>query len=170
MLRLHQRQAAFVYMPTRMMIRAVDIQEITRREYLVTMATALEKRLEMAPSFGIGNREKEIDDLLSSLKFAMSVKDDKHNKYTGAQDAVKLSERMIIAGAEGSNAEKRRAAAEEAMVSDKAHLALIAGSQEAQAEHEEADRDLVMLGRQLAAKRQGLDAQIGMLHFLAGGE
>ena len=100
----------------------------------------------------------------------MKVKDDKHNKYTAAQDAVKLSERMIIAGAEGSNAEKRRALAEEQMVSDKPHLALIATSQEAQAEHEEADRDLIMLGRQLAAKRQGLDAQIGMLHFLAGGE
>lgn len=153
-----------------MMIRAESIKPVTRREYLVMVATALEKRLGMAPNFKIGDREKEIDALLSSLKLAMSVKDDLHNKYSAAQDAVKLSERMVIASAEGSNAEKRRAAAEEAMVSDKGHLALIANSQEAQAKHEEADRNLTMLGRQLAAKSRGLDAQIGMLHFLAGGE
>lgn len=157
-----------------MMIRAEDIQEITRREFLVTMATALEKRLEMAPSFGIGNREKEIEDLLSSLKLAMSVRDDTHNKYTAAQDAVKLAEIAVTGVVAGDTSLKneaiRKAATRENLAISETYQELVKFSQEAQAKHEEADRNLIILGRQLAAKRQGLDAQIGMLHFLAGGE
>lgn len=151
-------------------IQAEFVEEISRREYWKIMATALEERLKLAPKFKLTEREGEISDLLTSIKLAMVVSDEVRNKHVAAADAVKLSERMIIAEAPGSNAEKRRASAEETMVSDKGHLKLIMDSQKAQAKHEEADRDLTMLGRQLAAKSQGLGAQIGMLHFLAGGE
>lgn len=151
-------------------IQAEFVEEISRREYDKIMATAMEKRLELAPKFRLTEREKEIDDLLASIKLAMSVSDEARNKHTAAADAVKLSERMIIAEAPGSNAEKRRAAAEESMVKDAGHLSLITVVQETQAKWEEADRDLTMLGRTLAAKQLGFQAQIGMLHFLAVSE
>ena len=107
---------------------------------------------------------------MASLKLAMAANDDRKNSFDAAKDAVKLSERTLIADAEGSNAEKRRAAAEQAMTSGKDHLKLVKNVLKAQAGAEEASRDLTILGRQLGAKNRALDAQVGMLHFLAGGE
>ncbi len=151
-------------------IQADYIQEISRREYLIIMATALDKRMEMAPEFKIAEREKEIDDLLKSLKLAMSANDAKKASLEAATDAVKLSERTLIADAEGSNDAKRRAAAEQLMVTDLDHLKLVKNMLKAQAKAEEASRDLTLLGRQLGAKNRALDAQIAILHFLAGSE
>ncbi len=152
-------------------IQADDIQEIKcRREYVIGMATALDKRHAMAPAFKITEREKEIDDLLASLKLAMAANDEKKAAFDAAADAVKLSERTLIADAEGSNDAKRGAAAEQLMVTDKDHLKLVKAELAAQAKAEEASRDLVMLGRRLGAKNRALDAQIAILHFLAGGE
>jgi len=151
-------------------IQAEDIQGISRKEYLQIMATALEKRIAIAPAFKVTEREKEIDEILTALKLAMINRDDAKQSLDSANDAVKLNERMLIANATGSNEAKRRAAAEDTMTKNKPHLKLVEAAQEAQATSEESARNCEMVARQLAAKNRALDAQTALMNFLAGGE
>lgn len=153
------------------MVRIVveAVKEITWKEYIQIVVTALETRMKMAPAFKVSEREKAILESLAELQLAMTAADDLKTKLDIARDTLKLGERMALADAEGSNAEKRKADAEKFIASDKNHLKLVKAEQVAQAKSEEATRNSVMAGRQLAAQRLGLEAQIALMNFLAGG-
>ncbi len=132
--------------------------------------TTLDRKVEMAKHYHIEDREKKIKKYESEIILMLSVTNAKRNSYNAAQDAVKLSERMIIAEAPGSNAEKRRAAGEAALTTDESHLSLVTAQQEAQAKHEEAEVSLKTSQMRYNSENLGLKVVIANLHFLAGGE